>query len=93
MAIRAYLDWNKRCLLVLAQEKGILRFDSHPTAEYWLFYFCYLFFSSVGIWYRMSRSVCFLYKGELTNGNVFTQEDMKSWVKIVAVEIDRNERE
>lgn len=41
----------------------------------------------------MSRSVCFLYKGELTNGNIFRQEDMKSWVKIVAVEIDRNERE
>lgn len=54
---------------------------------------CFLFYSSAGIWYRMSRSVCFLYKGELTNGNMFRQEDMKSWVKIVAVEIDRNERE
>lgn len=35
------------------------------------------------------RSVCFLYKGKLTNGIVFRQ-DMKSWVKILAVEIDKN---
>lgn len=39
----------------------------------------------------MRRSVCFLYKGELTNGIVFRQEDMKSWVKVLAVEIDRNQ--